>query len=277
MHLTLNYRPFVKKIFWYVLFGLVLSELVIIRWNYEALKDADWLTALFKILLASGVIISLFYRLLVYVRPRVFSRYEVFDQHVDIINGKKVKKMEFNQIQRIRFSWTSPRFFGGFTVYLKSGQKFVFSSILERSEQVLVRIDRSRPDLIDEGLFKKYMNFSEWTPHAWDRIRLRIQQVPMLIIKIFALPLVTAFAYSYRQTGALWGDESISFWWVLLGCFVLNLVITIGLNNLEESIVSRLFFKEKKRKQDVETKLFMLFTGIHFFVFMLLTYLVSVY
>ncbi|MEZ4871900.1 MAG: hypothetical protein R2827_06580 [Bdellovibrionales bacterium] len=207
---------------------------------------------------------SLFYRLMVYVRPRVFSKYDVHSDHIEIWNGKKCKNIEFSQIARIRFSWTSPRFLGGFTVILKTGQRFLFSSILEDSQIVLTQIKNHSPALVSEEEYSRYLKLTQWTPHAWDRIKERFGQVPLVLVKLFALPLIVAFAYCYQQSGSLWGNEVVLFWWVLLGCFVLNLIVALALNVIEERVASSTFFKNKARNKELEKKVFLLTTAVHF-------------
>ena len=71
------YRPFTKKLFFLVLFVLLLSELVIYRIHYKELESAGLVFGSFRFLLLSTVPLGIFIRMWIVIRPRIFSRFRI--------------------------------------------------------------------------------------------------------------------------------------------------------------------------------------------------------
>lgn len=258
--LTLSYRPIVKKLFWYVIAGSLLAEMVIIRIKYPEYKGGDVTSALIVILLASTVPFTILFRMLVIIRPRIFADYEVCDDRYYRKLGKKNDEIMFSQIESVRISKLSPRFLGGFTLRLKSGQKATFLSLLKGNEHLLERIVNINGSLLSRERVQTYKATCQLVEFSWQRIQEKLKNWKVLLAKYLVVPVLISFSMK-----SLFSLKFVELWIIVTLSFV---IFSLLLNHLEERFNNKHLLNRNdevmQRDLKYEKQLALVFHSIYF-------------
>ncbi len=234
----LNYRSFVKKIYFYTLILLFISELIVIRLNIFEIIEGTLIEGLFKLLVVSGVIVSIYFRIWFFIRPRVNSQYFIKDDGVLICFKKNKKLLLLDQISEVQLTRLPPRLGGGFWVRLVTGQKFTFSTLLTGSDQIFKKIYDSKPELIPLVKYERYMSSVKWLPLSWARLQLKIQNWRIWGSQLILAPLLMSLVFkgTYENSHILT---------LLTVSFALCLILILFIGLLEHHIF--IFLAEKKQ------------------------------
>ena len=244
---VLNYHPLIHKVYWVVFSALIFAELVIIRLNIYAIMQGTWIEAVVKIVVLSTVILSIFFRLFVFVHPRVFSKYKLYEDRIEIYFKKQKKEILFNHIESLKFSILPPRFFGGFSIKLNTGQRFTFLSILNGSHQVLDRILKVKPELVKDSKLKAYVLRSEFIGASWGRIRKKAKNWQRLLVKYLVWPTILSFVLFLTKD--YFADASSKFTQFLIifsFVYVFTFIQSFIFNIIEEKVVIEKYIKYKE-------------------------------
>lgn len=236
---TYKYFPLLRKIYWTLQFLLLLFCLIFIRLRLSEVMEENSFWAFVKLATICSVPLSISFRLWWIIKPRLDSHYEVQSDRLIRIYRKKRQEFLFSQIQSLQVSLFSPRFFGGFTLVTKSGQKLVFLSALQSSHEILQKICSSRRELVATEKLEKYLETSQLVEISWERIKEKLTNWKWLGIKymggILLLYLTLEFnqLFPWRES---FGVGGVRLLWVSL------LIIGVGiygfwLNHLEEAFV----------------------------------------
>ncbi len=250
---VLNYHKSIHRLYWIVFSSLIFAELVILRLNVYEIMKVSFFDALVKIVLLSTVVLSIFFRLVVYVRPRVFSRYELYKDKVIIKFKRKSKEILFDHIQELKFSMLPPRFFGGFSVVMNTGQKFMFLSILNGSQEVLDHMLKKRPQLVKDEKVKSYVERTQCIEYSWERMKSKIKNWQLILVKYLAVPIVVTSVIK-GFTEPLFHTQSGSTYWLVIFCVVIFLVLIGALtgNIIEEHFVLKKYLSSSKDAKAIE-------------------------
>lgn len=233
-----SYRKSAKQLYWLTLLILFLSELIILRLHSESLANDPVYLSTFKLLVASGIPLSIFVRVFFFIRPRIFSTYMLTHEGLVVKRGSRRHEVSIEQIERVRISLFSPRFMGGFSIYLKSGQKLTFLSILDGGHEILEHLIQARPELLDSYKLNQYLRMSQLVDLSWERIRKKLANWKGWILKYVVYPAVIAagvFATGlYQKT---WAREE--FVWVYAITLATLVVLSAMLNHVEERIINQ--------------------------------------
>jgi hypothetical protein len=235
---VLNYHTLVRRMYWFVFIGLISAELLIIRLHIYKIMEVSFFEALAKIIVLSTVVISIFFRLVVFVRPRVFSKYKLYDNRVEIFFKNKKKEVLFQHIEALKFSLLSPRFFGGFSVILNTGQKFMFLSILNGSHEILEKLLKIKPELVKDKKLKSYVKRASSVEFSWQRIKTKMRNTRFMLAKFMGAPLVLMLVIFF---GTSFIESLVPVYLRVVSIFGITFIITctlaIILNVVEEHFV----------------------------------------
>lgn len=235
-----QYRDIVKKLYTTSFILLVFSELIVIRLNIFKILEGTLIQGVIQLVLASTFILTLLFRLYFFIRPRVFSLYELHEDKLIVKFKKKEKEIHFDQIKEIKFSLLPVRIFGGYIVKLKSGQSFYFSSLLIGGSQIIKNIFNKSPTLLDSDRLDKYVVSLNLVDYSWSRARQKVFSKSFLI-KLFVIPLALAFVFWFEMNRNI--PEPLSYYHWFLIHFIINLMVLIAFNIIEESWVGNTISK----------------------------------
>ena len=230
-----KYRKIVTNLYKITFWLLAFVCLVLVRINLVGVMDQSLHTAILKLLVSLTIPLGIMIRMKFILRPRIFSSYVLAEQKMLQRYKNKTKEIQFENIDKVKLSWLSPRFFGGFSIYLNTGQKFVFLSLLENNHLILDAILKKRPELLDADSFDKYKRMAQLVKFSWLTIPNRVRLWPAMVGKYFLYPLALAWM-SHSQGSRLY--EEIKTWENLLGIFLLissfHFLFVLGINHMEE-------------------------------------------
>ncbi|USN48713.1 MAG: hypothetical protein H6626_06380 [Pseudobdellovibrionaceae bacterium] len=215
-------------------------EVIIIRINLFSVMGEPWWKVLFKMLLASTVPLSIFIRLYFFMRPPLFSTYEVLPENLVIRYRKSEKRIRWEQVKEVKFSWLSPRFLGGFTLILSTGTKWRFFSALHHSHKILEAVYRQQPALISEARLQKYTAMSHLVDVSWQRLREKLRRWPRWMLKYLAVPAAVSVIYDFyiwRSQGQVPTLEQGM--GLFLAAFSVVFLVGFICNSIEEKVVIR--------------------------------------
>ncbi|MCB9026654.1 MAG: hypothetical protein H6625_10080 [Bdellovibrionaceae bacterium] len=219
------YHSLVKKIYKIFFIFLLLMCVIIIRWKLEStISSENLLSNVINILLSLSVPLSLLVRLLFVVRPRIYSSYtfEGSTIIVDYLNNKKI--LDIKNIDDIVLTLLPPRWFGGFKVRFKSGQKLVFLSLLERNYQLLEYILKLRPELMPKNKASKYVKAAKLFKNSWERSLQRFKYRYLSAVKFLLIPILIAVIFT-RHSYLI--SQKLSHFENYLGLFTLVLFAVV--------------------------------------------------
>ena len=262
----LSYRDSSKMLYKFV-FGVTLfSILLIVRYQLVHYVDTAPEETVLKLLLSCSVPISILFRLYFWVRPRIYSVYEVYPDHFVRVFHKKREVNPFSEIDKILISLFSPRFLGGFKVVMRNGQKTTFLSALKNSHKLLELIVVARPELVETKTFDNYLQVGRLVDVSWKRMKLKLSQWKLLLAKFVAAPLGLAtlaplISVSEDTIQVInWSEWAI----YLVG---LSFLLELVLNSIEEKFALKtIAYDEVKDKYtrdlNKEKRIAQLFTGL---------------
>ncbi|NQZ02837.1 MAG: hypothetical protein HRT45_19410 [Bdellovibrionales bacterium] len=262
----LTYRDSTKVLYKIAIGISLIAVLIIIRQRVVHYMDVPFEQTILKLVLACSVPFSVLMRLYFWVRPRIYSIYEVHaDSFVRVYrNQREINK--YDDVARIKISLLSPRFFGGFSVYMNNGKKTHFLSALKNSHKLLELMVEKRPGLVEKQQFAKYLKMSRIVDVSWKRMKDKLADWKVVVGKLIILPLALG-----SLTPALSPPDETSVilnWshWVVV-YFVIAMLAEVVLNSLEERFALQTVTwdsdKDKfTRDQDKEKRIAQLFTGL---------------
>ncbi|MEO0335784.1 MAG: hypothetical protein AAF202_05295, partial [Pseudomonadota bacterium] len=220
-----------------------------------------------RLVVACSVPFSVLLRLYFWVRPRIYSIYEIYpNQFIRVFRNQREMHM-FDEIEDVKISMLSPRFFGGFTVKMKNGKKTMFLSALKNSYKLLDLITEQRPELVEPTQLRNYLRMSRIVDVSWKRMKEKLTQWRVLILKLIALPL--GLATLTPMISPPEGASLILGWsqWVVIYAGV-AVFLEIVLNSLEERFALKTVVWDSEREKfsrnlDSEKKIAQLFTGLY--------------
>jgi hypothetical protein len=124
----LTYRDSTKVLYKIAIGISMITVLIVVRQRVVHYMEMPPEQTVLRLILACSVPFSVLMRLYFWVRPRIYSVYEIYsDQFVRVFRSHR-EVHRFDEIEDIKISSLSPRFFGGFTVKMKNGKKTTFLS-----------------------------------------------------------------------------------------------------------------------------------------------------
>lgn len=198
-HKEYQVLPFVKKVYWSVFVILILAELIVIRLNLQKILSQTAVAAILTVVVSSSVVLSIFYRLFIFIRPRVFSRYRLYDDKVDIVFKKKVKTIRFLHIRRLKISTLSPRFFGGFYVIMESGQQFMFPSLLQGCGDLFKAMIGARSTLLDPAEVYRFIAEVDYVRESWQRLAAKLKNIKLMSLLLLPAPLFLLSSTQFKN------------------------------------------------------------------------------
>ncbi len=266
--LQLEYRPQVKKFFFYLLGFCLFSILILFRIEYGKIGNEDWYKGLFKMILAASVPITIIVKLIFVFRPKIFTKYRIFNDKIEVLRGRSSNELYFKDIDRIRFSWFSPRFFGGFALHFRSGQLLKFPSLVENCSELIQKVAHARADLVSEEKLKEYILLNEVVGISWTRVKERFLLWQVWVSKLVLFPLLLSYVVSLYK----W-DFSTSY----LVIFPMAYVFAILINLVEERIwMAQMKKSHLIRSASFEKKLFVSSSFLYLLLTSFVTYLILV-
>ncbi len=254
--LILIYRDTVKKVINFSIFLIVLLWLVLVAFYALTSGDESYWSVLVKVALSSSVLVTAFYRLVFYFHPRIYTRYELYKDHLIVIFKNKRYELKFSAIKNIWISTLSPRFFGGFGIEMKNGKKFYFLSMLKNNEQILHEIQKNKGSLLEIKKIKKYEKTSQTVDVSWERIKEGLVDGRLLIFKLIVIPMLLSLSLLLRwQPLSNWNLVSSEFalkiFLPILFCWILLAILNI----YKEKIVIEHLIKSREKRfihRDIE-------------------------
>lgn len=228
-----------------------------------------------RFLLACSVPISILTRLYFWIRPRIYSVYELYPDSVVRVFKSQRESFLFSEIAAIKISSFSPRFLGGFTLKMKSGQKLLFLSALKHSFFILESICEARPGLVEANRLQRYLQTSRLVDVSWKRMKEKLSNWKLLMAKAVLLPIGLATLQPLLSSSQ--ENQSMilnwSEWVVLAAAFVV--AVEAVLNSFEEGLALKTVDwdadKEKfQRNLPKEKKIAQIFSGLFFVITALL-------
>ncbi len=279
-----SYRKIIKKIYWALVILSILALLIIFRVNIAKWSTESYLGTTIKMIMVSIVPLSILFRLHFFIRPFIFSKYQLEQGKLKIKFGRKEKTINLDNVKSLSFTLFSPRFFGGFKLKTESGEQVRFLSLLENNYKVVEYLREHQPQLSDCKKFDKYIQTSQLVGLSWKRIMNRLKKWPLLVFKFLIFP---AMFFFYLQSKMNFGDstgfKSFERTAVVVTIFILmNFMVSLFFNHFEEMILNnKAEDKTKKELRDwdfEQEKLIYYMTQIFFFVSsgLLLFFLVQV-
>lgn len=233
-----SYRESTKALYKLAVAVTLVAELIIVRIRVVEFMDEETWWAIWKLILASGIPLSILIRLFFFIRPRIFSVYELRSDRLIRIYGKKREEIKFSEILSVRISLLSPRFFGGFSIQMRSGFKLRFLSALKDSHEILEAIVMARPELLPQGRYESYVRISRLVDLSWIRTKEKLKKWNILLVKYLALPIVIATILFYQGVGFEADGEPFASWFrnVLFSIVAISILGGV-INHLEEKAI----------------------------------------
>ena len=234
-----SYRSFVIKLYQFVWWALIFLCLALLRINILDISKEAWHGAAIKAILSTSVPLSLLARMFFVIRPRIFSTYELTEHGLRRKFKNQVEEIEFAKIKKIRFSLLSPRFLGGYVIYLSTGQKYMFLSALRKNHEILKKIGEIKSDLIDSTQLAHYLKVSSRVEVSWQRMFWRLKKWPSVLIKFGIFPLLVTFLVQRQEMFFSDIPKAESFLYTYLLTLVTLGFLILALNTLEERILNK--------------------------------------
>lgn len=223
---TVAYRPIIHKLFWFSLLILLMIELIIYRLHYKDLESAGMVFGSVKFIIASSVPLGILLRLLIIVRPRIFTRFKLSINSLILFQSKKENEIHYSQVKELRKSFLSPIFLGGFVIVLNSGKKLFFSSIIRNDYLILEGLKKYSPNLMPEDSFNELIISTKKIDSYWSHIQSKLKNPKYLGLKLLSSPITSlAVAYTlFSQSNPEKLDllEPSFHSYLFLGSFLLN-------------------------------------------------------
>ncbi len=247
-----EYRPTIKKIYWFLVALTIVFLLVLIRVNLAKLTSETYIFTGIKLFISVIVPLSILFRLYFFIRPNIFSKYKLEDKYLYIKFKKKEKKVNLDYVTNLKFTLFSPRFFGGFKIKTDDGSTYRFLSLLQNNHKIVEYLSKAKPDLRAASKYAKYIQTSKTVLISWRRILLRLKKWPLLFFKFIAFPGLF-FLYTYKNThfenSRLFSEmEKLAV--MFFAFFMVNFVVSCFYNHFEEMILNT----RTKDKTDEELK-----------------------
>lgn len=255
------YSPFVTRLYHWAPVLTVLAEIIILRINILSALEHDWWVAAFRLVVASSVPVSIFIRLLFYVRPWIKATYELHPDSLVIRHGKSEKSVDFSEVQSVKLSHFSPRFFGGFRLTTKSGATIRVFSMLEGQHKILEALHGARAELFSEKQYQSYIQKSSRVGESWGRIRRKLSNWKILVPKYFLAPGLLGF-YLAPEAKILV---------TVAGALAFSSLLGAGLNHLEERFLLTRSPNEIV-SQKLDTKVDLASDGVYLLILVVLAY-----
>ncbi|MFK8137716.1 MAG: hypothetical protein AB8E15_05070 [Bdellovibrionales bacterium] len=228
------YRTFSVKLYYISLIALLLIELIIYRLHYQDYFQASFPLGVFQFIAASSIPLGILFRLLVFVRPRIFSKFTLQESFLSIDHGKKHSEIHFMEVAKIKPSILSPRFFGGFYLIMKSGKKFFISSVLKNSHLILENALKTN-DSLNEKKNQNLLQFYLFLDASWDRLSNRMRNWKVIVSKYIIVPLLGMALYQFLvQNSSERFLENIHLLELFLGIVFLYILCNLLFYFLEE-------------------------------------------
>ncbi|MCB0356747.1 MAG: hypothetical protein KDD40_07050 [Bdellovibrionales bacterium] len=256
-----KYHSIVHKLYYAVMVFLTITCFIIIRIKLEENGlNENLVKNTFKIVLAISVPLSIALRLFFIVRPRIFASY-VLGEHKILQRFKnRIKEIEISKIDSVKLSLLPPRLLGGFKIQLKTGQKFVFLSLLENNFIIFEKIIKSRPELMSDKKAHNYILNAKRVKSSWKRAVSRMKIWQLTLAKYLLLPFILCFTV-FREKHKVLDDlsivENIVLYLTVIYLLIIALQFFISLvedkwlllfenkshaNGLENTLISKLSF-----------------------------------
>jgi hypothetical protein len=217
MQNKIYYRPWVKKLFYASIFLIVITELIIYRLHYQKFESAGLVFGSLQFLIASGLPLGILLRLIIVIRPRIFSEFELHQDKLIIRLGKKESVIEFSQINSVSRTKLPAKFLGGFTLELQSGRKLYFSSIIKNEEFLLEALQKHSPNLLDGIKNKELILEVKETDRYWNHIQSRLRNPYYMTYKLFLIPFGFSLIYLFLMQDHIEKDSLFeSIYWALI-------------------------------------------------------------
>ena len=259
---TIKYRSQVKKVFYFVIGASLFSLLVIFRLRIDEINGQDWYRALFTLIFASSLPLTLLFKSLFVFRPKIFCHFDVFHNKLVRRWGKSEHVINFEDLVEVRFSKFSPRFFGGFTVKSKSGQELHFPSLVENCSEMVEAIAKARPDLIDEEKAKSFLMLNQALDISWTRIREKFQNWKFWVPKYVVWPVIQAWFLSRINLDFLTWFYIVLAYSYLFAFFINHAEEKVWLKRISQSPELKRDFEFEKRVSAVADGLYYVTTAL---------------
>ena len=199
--ISLQYRAFVSRLYYTALVLCLLSIALIYRWHWQELESLHWSASVWRLLLLTSVPCGILWRLFFRVRPRLFAKLSLEGNHLYIDFGKNRSDIHFSQIREIRPSWLPPKYFGGFSLILNSGQKFFIGSLLKDSHRILQAIEKYDQQILAPLAWQILVTRTKACDHYWSRVIRKLENKAYWLYRLFFLPASSLGLYFYfRQS-----------------------------------------------------------------------------
>ncbi len=266
-----EYRPTIKKIYYFVLLATLIFLCVLLRINIVKLSAETYIGTTIKLILVAVVPLSILFRLLFFIRPIIFSKYVLETPFLFIQFRKKTKKVDLRQIEKLSLTLFSPRFFGGFKIELPSGEKFRFLSFLQNNHKVVEFLRNNSPQLLPATKFDGYIFTSRCVLVSWKRMLWRLKKWPFVLLKYGGVPL-GFFLYLYSKVRLSSSAEfsELERWGLIFFSFIsINFLVSATVNYFEEKTLNRRIFDKSDDELERwdfsnENKIFISFQALSF-------------
>lgn len=227
----LEYQFFVKKIYTWIIVLVVIVELVLLRLTWPRVQDQDLWLIVVKLILASTVPISILFRAHFFVRPWLFAKYHLLKNCLNIEFKKRKQEVDFSNLERVAFSWVSPRFFGGYILHLKTGHKIRIFSVLKGSEILLERLIEYRKDLFNLKKCEHYIHRAKHVEESWKRLAESFKNWKKQLLFLLVLPLFLSLGISFLKGHEVLTNMTLN---IFITTCLVSLVFGMLLNVLTE-------------------------------------------
>ncbi len=137
----------------------------------------------FEFIIATTVIL----RLLLALRPHVFSFLQIFQDRLELNKNGKVRIFKFSEITSIRFSGSI--YLGmGFQILSRGKNSYFFGTGFEKSGTILDAIVRFNPGLVGPNEFIHYRNVALAADRSWNRLSRAWRAKQSLVLKYLGFP-----------------------------------------------------------------------------------------
>lgn len=244
------YRSWVKKLFYFSIIVILITELIIYRLHYVKFESAGLVLGSIQFLIASGLPLGILLRLLIVIRPRIFSEFELQTDKLIIRLGKKESVIEFSQIKSVNRTKLPAKYLGGFTIELQTGRKLYFSSIIKNEEYLLEALKTHNPKLFDDGKNKDLLLEVKETDRYWNHIHSRLKNPYYMAYKLVFIPFSFSLIYSFFMQENI-NKESLfekTYWAIfpnspLFAIFLLLLIINLVLSIVASHWIDKAYLR----------------------------------
>ncbi len=264
-----TYNTVVRKSYYFVVAALLLSSFIILKLNYINIVEKGLYLGFFTTILALSVPLSIFLRMYLFVRPRIFSTYVLCEGKILQKFKNKTKEIEFDKIEKLSLTWLPPHLLGGFIIQLKTGQKFIFLSLLGNNHIVFNQIIEQYPQLMPAAKSTKYLTLAKRVNTSWNTSIARFKIWPLTVVKFLIFPTVASF-YLHTRPMQLSDDLTLfeNYILILLLVYFVQSIVQVCVGALEEVY----YLREVAGVS--EKTLFIASQTIYFFILFAIFYLV---